>query len=370
MTDDEEKLRKFLESDDPALVMMGLSIAKGAGVEVTLKDLERFLKNEDVETIKMGFTFAEEAGVGDEAMEMLCEELGDQKWFRVQNPIAKALEEIGDTRAIEPLIGLLSKPPRHDPSAVRYYTARIIGKIGKPAVEPLIEVLLLPVRGAADPLYGAREYATKALEKIGKPAVEPLIEVLSDRRRVGPKTRSGARMSAAKALGEIGDERAIELLIEVLSDVDWWVRTYASRALGKFGDTRAVEPLIGLLSDETGSVREAAAEALGRIGDLRAVEPLIKALVGDDSLNWTYAIRRNAAEALGKIGDEQAVEPLIQVLEDVDDDDEVRGAAAEALEYIGDRSERGNAWQQPPGHPGLESGAVGRGEASEAARTV
>ena len=27
-----ENLRKFLESDDPALVMMGLSMAKGSGV--------------------------------------------------------------------------------------------------------------------------------------------------------------------------------------------------------------------------------------------------------------------------------------------------------------------------------------------------
>ena len=34
MTDDAspENLRKFLESDDPAMVRMGLSIAKGSGV--------------------------------------------------------------------------------------------------------------------------------------------------------------------------------------------------------------------------------------------------------------------------------------------------------------------------------------------------
>jgi hypothetical protein len=36
-----ENLRKFLESDEPAMVRMGLSLAKGAGVEVTIKDLER-----------------------------------------------------------------------------------------------------------------------------------------------------------------------------------------------------------------------------------------------------------------------------------------------------------------------------------------
>ena len=32
MTDDPENLRKFLESDDPAMVLMGLSMAKGTKV--------------------------------------------------------------------------------------------------------------------------------------------------------------------------------------------------------------------------------------------------------------------------------------------------------------------------------------------------
>ena len=45
MTDDAraspENLRKFLESDDPAMRRMGLSMAKGAGVEVTVEDLGR-----------------------------------------------------------------------------------------------------------------------------------------------------------------------------------------------------------------------------------------------------------------------------------------------------------------------------------------
>jgi hypothetical protein len=41
MTDDAspENLRKFLESDDPAMVLMGLSLAKGAGVAEELLGL-------------------------------------------------------------------------------------------------------------------------------------------------------------------------------------------------------------------------------------------------------------------------------------------------------------------------------------------
>ena len=44
-SDAPENLRKFLESDDPAIVRMGISLAKGADVEISAKDLENFLKH-------------------------------------------------------------------------------------------------------------------------------------------------------------------------------------------------------------------------------------------------------------------------------------------------------------------------------------
>ena len=81
MTEDTspENLRKFLESDDPAMVRMGLSMAKRAGVEITVKDLERFLNTvfeplrtlefyeelSDTKPIVTGFIIADEAGIGD-----------------------------------------------------------------------------------------------------------------------------------------------------------------------------------------------------------------------------------------------------------------------------------------------------------------
>ena len=48
MTDDTspENLRKFLESDDRAMVRMGISLAKGVGMKVTANDLGRFLQTE------------------------------------------------------------------------------------------------------------------------------------------------------------------------------------------------------------------------------------------------------------------------------------------------------------------------------------
>ena len=55
-----ENLRKFLESDDPAMVRMGLSMAKGAELEIIVKDLENLLQHENIEIVKIGFEFAME----------------------------------------------------------------------------------------------------------------------------------------------------------------------------------------------------------------------------------------------------------------------------------------------------------------------
>ena len=49
MTKDEENLRKFLESDDPAMVRMGLSMAKGSGVpdEMLMEILWMYMFHDD-----------------------------------------------------------------------------------------------------------------------------------------------------------------------------------------------------------------------------------------------------------------------------------------------------------------------------------
>ena len=59
MTEDTspENLRKFLESDDPAMVRMGLSMAKGAELDISVNDLETLLQHENIEIVKIGFEF-------------------------------------------------------------------------------------------------------------------------------------------------------------------------------------------------------------------------------------------------------------------------------------------------------------------------
>ena len=381
-----KNLRKFLESDDPALARMGLSMAKGSGVPEELLpiilrlymwdedkliraaakstfmhiapvDLQAKVKknwqakyrtvpvskNKFPETMRQFWiAFKSQENFSIIALEPLIKALGD-KAGNARSNAAEALGMIGDKRTVELIITAIGNKNwrvRYNRDAVKTMI-----KFGDSAVEPLIKAL-------EDEVWNVRYIAAEALRKIGdKRAVEPLIKALEDKNtRIGSKT--------ASALGEIRDKRAVLPLIKALEDEDENVRYIAAEALGKIGDKRAVEPLtkaledeytrdsaveallrfgggaveplINTLKDKDEEVRYKAAKALGKTGDKRAVEPLIKALEDE-----YYSVRQNAAGALDKIGDKRAVIPLIKTLED--ENEHVRYIAAEALGKIGDK---------------------------------
>jgi HEAT repeat protein len=358
MTDDAspENLRKFLESDDPAMVRMGISLAKGTGVKVTVKDLERFLKSENVEIIKTGVMLADEAGIGDEAMEMLCEPLGNYdnddvgSYRYIFEDIAGVLGNIGDVRAVEPLIEALGNNANwsmmedtHNGEDARGAIAVALGEIGdQRAVEPLIKALF----------YGDGEYcvdlgrvaAAEALGKIGDArAVEPLIELwkVTGTPASGEYNRwKATRDTIHWALEKIG-KPAVALLIQTLRDtylelgVDpelfglnpyvndaSYVRCFAADALGNIGDTRAVEPLIKALGDKNSDVRRCAAKVLDKLG----WKPKT------DGQKAAYLISNAAWGTLVELG-EAAVEPLIKALGAEDED--VRKSATGVLDKLG-----------------------------------
>jgi HEAT repeat protein len=105
----------------------------------------------------------------------------------------------------------------------RWEAAEALGEIGdKRAVDPLIEAL-----NDKKPLI--RWKAAEALGEIkDKRAVDPLIEALK-----GEDEDWCVRKTAAEALGKIGDKRAVEPLIEALKDEDRYVRETARKVLEK-----------------------------------------------------------------------------------------------------------------------------------------
>jgi len=180
----------------------------------------------------------------------------------VRNAATETLCEIGDVRAVVPLIQALEDEPKywdehmyeeHANMYVPYRVAMFLGDIrDSRAIEPLIRALKYRVSSV-------RWEAAFALGKIGDlRAVEPLIQALED-------VVENVRWKAAWALGKIGDVRAVEPLIQALKDRDEYVRKYAAQALGEIKDSRSVEPLIKALKDEDSNVRKAAQEALDKI---------------------------------------------------------------------------------------------------------
>lgn len=153
-------------------------------------------------------------------------------------------------------------------------------------------------------------------------AVEPLIEVLQVplSKISDPGENMGIRSLAANILGQIGDSRAVEPLICALEDSYWMTRYEAAKSLCKLKNRRAVLPLIETLQDSQKNVRRMAAFALAH---LQVVEPLIHALKHNNQY-----VRQEAAWALGEIGDSRAAKFLIETLQD--SESKVREAAREA----------------------------------------
>ena len=143
------------------------------------------------------------------------------------------------------------------------------------------------------------------------------------------------RRNAAAELNRLVDIRSLSALIQTLeSDPDEWVLIDAAEALGRIGDQRAVPALLGALKSEaqTAGWRQARAD-LGLIRDAQAQRER-RVFLWQQVTAEISDIRCAAAISLGQLGNPDSVPGLIEALHDQDDPN-VRGAAARALEMIG-----------------------------------
>jgi HEAT repeat protein len=192
--------------------------------------------------------------LGKPAVEPLIIVLKDES-RDVRAGAAEALGKIGDKRAIEPLIQTLKNEN----------SIGDLEKLEDPDRLPFMQALKETNKNEYDHYYDRAGAVAEALGKIGFPAVVPLIQALNDE-------NGYVRAGAAEALGKIGDKRAIEPLIQALRDdnllrsVRSGVRARAAEALGRIGDKRAVEPLIQVSkNDDEEHVKWEASKALYRI---------------------------------------------------------------------------------------------------------
>jgi HEAT repeat protein len=335
-----ENLRKFLESDDPAMRRMGLSMAMGSGVP---KELYKNV---------FGLSLWDPEEENREAAGELVEEIGLENITEFPEWLEPFDEEDVDTEVR---------------GHAAWHAARALGKIGDArAIELLIKTLTIP----GETGYGNSE-AVWALGEIGDArAVGPLIdellwggELLDDEHTEashckavpGELARIGESM---RAQGVSVDRKDIEPLIVALNDDGWWLPLLAAESLEGLGwkpetdeqkaayhvashdwagciqmGEHVIKKAVGYLAslfDRRGpsdwsygsEIKWSLVKGFGEV----AVIPLIAALEGEDEES-----RMHAAHALGELGDSRAVEPLITALED----EEGFWRAEEALEKLG-----------------------------------
>ena len=95
----------------------------------------------------------------------------------------------------------------------------------------------------------------------------------------------------------------------------------------------SIRALLNALADADATVRWEAAKTLSALGDKRVVPPLLALAQGAGETEQRAA----AVYALGWLRDSRALAPLVQVLRDSREDAQLRGHAAEALAYLGNR---------------------------------
>lgn len=183
--------------------------------------------------------------------------LGDPDWV-VRREAVITLGEMGDERCVEPLARAL----RDGDWQVREVAIEAMGQLGSLAVETLLKLLRdWDVRRSAiaglgkirdervlDPLMlqlrndEFKDDAVDALVALGEPSVARLIGALRDK-------DENVRKCAVLALGRIKSSEAIDPLITMLGDKDWFTRLTAAAALESIGDERGREAIKPLLRD-------------------------------------------------------------------------------------------------------------------------
>ncbi|HEX8142335.1 MAG TPA: HEAT repeat domain-containing protein [Pyrinomonadaceae bacterium] len=267
--------------------------------------------------------------------------------------IISALGKIGDARAVEPIIRVLSSH-RNDSDVLRSGAIALGQMPDARAVKPLLEML-------SNTNENVVRAAIEALVRIGDLTVEGLIKELK-------ASYGRQRPGAAEALGKIGDRRAVKPLIEALKDHDPKLRQAATEALkalkyepedkqqrakllvaaqewdeaAKLG-AAAIEPLVDALQGSDENLRKAIAEALVKIRGDRVIKSLTPSLSDRRHYKWALAtLDRVSPDWREAVDSNLIAEHLVAVLDKIDQQaktldqcegvgDEMRGIAAELL---------------------------------------
>jgi HEAT repeat protein len=267
--------------------------------------------------------------------------------------VAVALGRIRDPEAVPALLEAM----RGEDTKLRALAVEALGGIGVRASEAVPDLVAALADDAweerrrsrhASPLDTRAEYVVNpvvdALGRIGSPAVGPLVESL----RAG---KAATRRRAASALAAVSPAtaRPVGALVLALEDVEPEVRAEAARALATVGPRarEAATALVKAMGDSAWEVRRHAANALGALGpDVASVSvPALEKALRDADRD----VARSVSNALASLG-EPAVLALLQALTD----DSIESVDPMSMEgEVENPAVDGLAWMGPVAVPAL-----------------
>lgn len=172
---------------------------------------------------------------------------------------------------------------------VRRVALRALGNIGDPrAVRPLLLLGERDNRLTRDLVY--------ALDRMGPGAAPELRAVLRDEMSSGEHLHLDP---AAVVLGLLGDVESVGVLAEGLASPNPSFAGACAEALGRIGSPESIPALSAALLDPRPNVRAGAAHALGMVGSPESVQSLIEVVDEEEP-----QVSRQAAQALLELGPE------------------------------------------------------------------
>lgn len=200
----------------------------------------------------------------------------------VKQAVIQALE-IGDERAIKPLLNLLDSADKK--AALQTLIYIINSRRNYPKIIPY----LIPLLEIKNPEL--RNDAIRALSNFGELAIPEIQKLISSESVL-------LRQDAASILGNIDSPEALTLLIRLIEDDNIEVRKAAVGAIGRYQnisrDKESLEALISLFKSEFSGVKITAIEVFAKLEYKSGFNQIIATLKDKD-----VDVRRTAAEVLG-----------------------------------------------------------------------
>ena len=227
------------------------------------------------------------------ALQLLREGDFQQRW-----ELGKILPKLGK-RAIAPLLEILED--EEEDIELRWFVCGMVGDFEDRAV--ILALVKLLGETEEEELSAM---AGSALAKIGKKAIADLTSLLS--------VEDNSRLLAVQALARIRGVEVIEPLLGMIGDPLAEIRATAIETLSSFRDDRILPILLTALEDKAARVRKEAVVALGvrskTVSQLDLVS-LLKPLLWDLNLE----VCQQTAFALGRIGTNAAADALFALLQ-------------------------------------------------------